>query len=307
MKTGSEQHLFINQVPKFPMKSEYSPQSTSKTTSCNVHVGQRKLLMSEIHFLTDVHRNNTAHNSMLCVYAGACPCTHMSELLEMFPNIFFLLIDPAFKKKDQVHLNHPRVSVCPYNFKDDTVDAITTWIDNTNNDNHWIVQKLNKLCSGRVPISPDGENLLFISDIRRMPYDETHIAFEMRNQENWFTKLGACAGLLKFRLPFTNKVTMNGMQPVQSLDGDLCLPIWGPPSTTECRLLVRKGAKTKIYYPVEHEKTMAGFNTIERPKQWFYRKKMFNSFDEFAEFIVMEAYDSRYVDPYNNYIRYGHR
>jgi cap2 methyltransferase len=291
----AEELLEIDRVTNFPTQREYHPQSVSNTTSRNIHIGQRKLLMSEIHFLTEVHRSNTAHAPMLCVYAGACPCTHIPVLLDMFPNVYFILIDPAFKMiQDVTHLTNPRVFTCAYNFDSHTVSAIKMWIENRHNGRHWVHHALNVLCGRLFHIARNGENLLFISDIRRKPYDDAYIALEMCKQESWFTDLGACAGLLKFRLPFTNKVTGKGMRSVKSLEGDLCLPIWGPPSTTECRLLVRKGALHKVYYPEDHEKTMAGFNSVNRPSAWYHHGCEYKSYDEFAQTIVLENYHRIY-------------
>jgi cap2 methyltransferase len=289
-----EEFLEIDRVANFPVKRKYHPQSEFNTTSRNIHIGQRKLLMSEIHFLTEVHRYNTAHTPMLCVYAGACPCTHLMVLLNMFPNVYFLLVDPAFKIQHARDLNNPRVYVCAYNFDADTVSAIKRWLENRHTGSHWVQHALNLLCGRRFPVERNGENLLFISDIRRKPYDDDYIALEMRNQENWFINLGAFAGLLKFRLPFTNKVTGKGMRSVKSLYGELCLPIWGPNSTTECRLLVWKGAKSKMYYPAIHERLMAGFNSVNRPMVWYHRGRAYKSYDEFAQTIVLENYHRIY-------------
>ncbi len=55
------------------------------------HWGQRKLLLSEIEFLT-------VHGSPGCVviYAGAAPGTHIPYLVKLFPEVkCFVLYDPA--------------------------------------------------------------------------------------------------------------------------------------------------------------------------------------------------------------------
>lgn len=55
-----------------------------------IHWGQRKLLMSEIEYLT-LHGDKAS----LIVYAGAAPGTHIAILSEMFPQHRFILVDPA--------------------------------------------------------------------------------------------------------------------------------------------------------------------------------------------------------------------
>jgi hypothetical protein len=56
------------------------------------HWGQRKLLLSEIEFLT---LSLPANHDATVIYAGAAPGTHMGILCELFPDAKFILIDPA--------------------------------------------------------------------------------------------------------------------------------------------------------------------------------------------------------------------
>jgi cap2 methyltransferase len=55
-----------------------------------IHWGQRKLLMSEIEFLTLYGKT-----SQMVVYAGAAPGTHIALLSNMFPELHFFCVDPA--------------------------------------------------------------------------------------------------------------------------------------------------------------------------------------------------------------------
>lgn len=55
------------------------------------HWGQRKLLLSEIEFLTEHANEHT-----IVIYAGAAPGTHIQYLSrELFPKIKFVLVDPS--------------------------------------------------------------------------------------------------------------------------------------------------------------------------------------------------------------------
>jgi len=67
----------------------YSHQLALKRMGC--HAGQRKLLLTEIEFLTCC-----AVNSNFIIYAGSAPCEKLPILLQMFPDKKFLLIDPNF-------------------------------------------------------------------------------------------------------------------------------------------------------------------------------------------------------------------
>ena len=65
--------------------------SSTGLTKEGCHSGQRKLLMTEIQFLS-----NCAIGCNLIIYAGSAPCEHLSILMKMFPLKKFLLIDPNF-------------------------------------------------------------------------------------------------------------------------------------------------------------------------------------------------------------------
>ena len=54
------------------------------------HLGQLKLLLSEVEFLTPFYGKQ-----MRVVYAGAAPGVHVPILAEMFSTMHFVLVDPA--------------------------------------------------------------------------------------------------------------------------------------------------------------------------------------------------------------------
>ena len=57
------------------------------------HWGQRKLLMSEVMFLTTALE--TPLDELIMVYAGAAHGGHILFLVKLFPNLYFDLYDPA--------------------------------------------------------------------------------------------------------------------------------------------------------------------------------------------------------------------
>lgn len=123
--------------------------------------------------------------------------------------------------------------------------------------------------------------LLFISDIRtgnvKLPNYEEHVAENMRAQENWTRILQADFSLLKFRLPYTRtSQTFGGRNPVpqkklirpdgtvQYVRGDILLPIWTRPTSTEGRLIVPQGAFQVPYNVQKIEDQFFFFNSHVR-------------------------------------------
>lgn len=62
-------------------------QNRCKLTRPQIHIGQRKLFLTEIQFLTD-------NDAKYCVYAGAAPGHKTHYLSQLFPHIKFILVDP---------------------------------------------------------------------------------------------------------------------------------------------------------------------------------------------------------------------
>ena len=74
-----------------------------------VHIGQRKLLIGEVLFMT-----HYGSKSKTVVYIGAAGGSHIPALCELFPEHKFLLYDPApFSRPllDYMHKNPSRISV----------------------------------------------------------------------------------------------------------------------------------------------------------------------------------------------------
>ena len=192
-----------------------------------IHWGQRKLLLSEIEFITMFY-----DECKTVVYAGAAPGTHITYLSELFPNIMFILVDPApftVKETNKININQQL-------FNDDFASKF----------------------SGK-------EGVLFISDIRATDYNEEdedkhqeEVQRDMDDQKRWHEIMKPVASMLKFRLPWTpgNR---------RYLDGTIYLPVFGPITTTESRLIVTRDSKEKEYDNTVYEEEMFYFNTILRP------------------------------------------
>jgi hypothetical protein len=203
-----------------------------------VHWGQRKLLLSEIEFLTICTKEHgTDIDSCTVVYAGAAPGTHINYLSNLFPKVRFVLVDPApFTAKSS-----SRIEIIQDMFTDD------------------LARHLSK-CN----------NIFFISDIRTADPNrdseegsEIKIKKDMSAQWNWHILLGSKRSMLKFRLPWDKEVS-------KYLDGDIYLPVWGPISTTECRLITSRHdpSATRIYDHELYEGQLFYHNTVMRPAKY---------------------------------------
>ena len=232
-----------------------------------IHWGQRKLLMSEIEFLTLCQvEHDTLSVDTTVVYAGAAPGTHMHVLVKLFPRLRFVLVDPApFTMKP---LENVRI------VQDLFTDALAA------------------------ELAGDRKNrgqILFISDIRTADPDihapaesDARIKEDMKNQWRWHGLLGSVRSMLKFRLPYDKERS-------EYLSGDIYLPVWGPQTTTECRLVTCKDepGKTREYDHEKFESQMFFFNVITRTALYTHDVKaegMDRCYDCRAEVEILKKY-----------------
>jgi len=196
-----------------------------KRTSKNIHIGQRKLLMSEIYFLTKY-----GELSDCVVYAGAAGGQHIPFLSTLFPKLKFYLWDPApfaIEGNEFIDINNGRF----------TDEIAASYLD---------------------------KRPLFICDIRSgsdaMKFTEFENEVHRNNQmqRRWIELMKPKMAMLKFRVPY-NTPTSNEYD---YLDGEVCLQTWAPPFSGETRLIT-DGSATKIYR--EYEAKMHYINTIIRP------------------------------------------
>ena len=143
-----------------------------KTTE---HNGQRKLLMAELEFLTLYSRDGDT-----IIYIGASPGHHIKNLIDQFPNLKWLLIDPRSNVNSRIH---GKV------FIDKSYGTI----------NNPELADINKM---------DGRKILFMSDIRSgsedLDDDENYelIKENMLLQQQLVLMIRPRISLLKFRLPY---------------------------------------------------------------------------------------------------------
>jgi len=232
-----------------------------------IHWGQRKLLMSEIEFLTLY-----AEPGDTVVYAGAAPGNHTYFLSLMFPFLKFVLVDPS----PFYCISTPRIDVRQEFFSDQTCEEF---------------QELGK--QGKI---------LFISDIRTACWQvmsdvevENAVAWDMEAQQRWHLLIFSKRSMLKFRLPWKPGCT-------DYLDGDVHLPVWGPSTTTEARLITGSREK-RPWNNSQYEAQMFYFNTSTRTQLFHHdidAPGLDHCFDCTSEVIIWEGYLKRYSRIWKN-------
>ena len=229
--------------------------------------------MSEIEFLTMCMRERQEKRiskPVVVVYAGAAPGTHISLLLDFFPGIRLELYDPrdfnseCYRHSDSIRVNSKI-------FDNDQARYMKT--------------------------KYTGCDLLFICDVRSTSPNEKNnkekIRMDMHKQMHWHILMRPRKSILKFRLPYTDKQD-DPREVTLYLKGHVKLPVWGPLSTTECRLIADKDARLVEYNNKRVENQMFYFNTVTRYEVWDIPKELEDIYvpfyDDAAEIEILEQY-----------------
>lgn len=290
-------------MPKYPVcpyvtpKGHAMPRGIKYTGINNLgwerhprHWGQRKLLLTEIDFLTQCLSRGTesANSPCIVVYAGAADGRHMPLITEMFPNVELHLYDPRpfYKGLDGA----PRIRLNPFYGGAGAArvarpdDSKYGWF--TDEVAEWYAQ-----CDNRVILAPTADaeptdlssgkriapkkcrTVYFVSDIRTAP-TEAEIESNQRQQEGWVQKMRPAAAMLKFKLPYpeykAGDPASGGSADYQYLAGDIHFQCWAPTASAESRLVVcapkSRNARfaTRRYDTVAYERNFAWYNTILR-------------------------------------------
>lgn len=190
-----------------------------------IHHGQRKLLLTEIDFLT-----RYGHLSDTVLYVGAASGYHLNFLSSIFPHKF-ILVDPA-----------------PVGWQIEESERVTIISD-------FFTSEMAKAYT----------DILFICDIRNISVtgergsdeEQEIVDLDMQYQKEWVEIMQPKASMLKFRLPWN-------VDHVEYLDGDIYFQPWTPPRSTETRLISLPPYTSKTYDCKEYEEKIAYFGRYAR-------------------------------------------
>lgn len=254
----------LDNLPKLPYK-ELNVNDIRSTR----HIGQRKLLLSEIEFISLMYKkyNLKDKKKVILLYVGSAPGYHIPILVKLFPNLYFHLYDPE-----------------PYAIKEEHRKHIKIF-------NEYFVNKTVEKYYNKSLKKP----LLFVSDIRDPFYDTSRtdqLQNDMRLQQEWVLGIKPLGAMFKFRLLFNDDIT-------KYLYGDSYLPVWGPLTTTETRLICNKDdtnnwTKFKDYSNKDHEQRMFYFNNCYRMNLFDHNVNnvpgICHCFDCTSEVVIMTLY-----------------
>lgn len=258
------------------------------------HIGQRKLFLNELQFLTK-------YQAKYCIYAGAAPGNKTHHLASFFPNMKFILIDPnrfnllinkndtlishrALNRPDIIHLS----AKYPLKYGHKHAKDIVGTIKSTN----YRIYILEDFMTDDMARLLKGLDHVFISDVRSNVCNKTYptdydIYWNSAMMYNWMNILQSKASMLKTRMPYGTDVdkksetndefetakrfgidflgdyTVNRFRMPR---GQLMIQPWAGQSSTEVRLVIeKKNISNVIEYDVKDiEDKLYYYNNIER-------------------------------------------
>lgn len=247
-----------------------------------IHIGQRKLFLSELRFLTEKVDDTVGRT--IVVYVGAASGQHMSLIRELFPTVTFLLFDGApfriqgpvvraqFHRLDEYIMN-PRPGLYLFNelFFDHHARVLETAFRKYLNDE---------------------DSVLFISDIRTTDADsddtdDHNVLMDLVMQYRWVQILRVDWCLLKFRYTFHSYPVQHLIRNLQDIilveesdidflkdysertltyfDGELWPQAFSGRKSSEVRLMT-SGRDVKNYGPASrYSEILFGYNMLIRP------------------------------------------
>ena len=234
--------------------------------SANTHLGQRKLMLSEMQLLNEYYKLYPTDSIITIISVGSAAGHHLIQLNEMYPKTKWILIDPS--PFDKRLFNRPETyRIINKLFTDD------------------ICEQLKKELKD--------EKFLFVSDIRRDEKDfEAGVIRDMQLQYDWVKKLLPLLSLLKFRMNYK----MKKGDTISYLNGKLLYGIWTTPLSGETRLLVKQddiNNKDKIYDFNDYEEIMFYHNKNERTTCFskYQNKTKYKNFIENKNNLYCECFD----------------
>lgn len=184
--------------------------------------GQRKLLMTEVAFLTH-------YNCSIIIYAGSACGIHIKFLASLYPEKTFYLIDPAPFDRDLTLM--PNIILQSTFFTDECVDEILKVFEENDIDVSKEVGFISDIRSDNA--TPSKKN---IKGEQRV---EDGVLNDMNMQMGWVEKLKPAHCMLKFRLPYVRGMSENVevKNTIDYLDGKIMMQLYSPEQSSETRLI----------------------------------------------------------------------
>jgi hypothetical protein len=228
----SEQPMSLILPLDAPQRMDMTPLFQGHTLKSVLFWGQRKLLLSELDFLTRCTHENSEIKEVLCV--GCAPGRRVAYLAEKFPELHFTLVAPldfAIKESAQITIRQEFFT-----------DAIAQQFAAANKK----------------------ATLLFMSDIWATLQGQKKREAElddMAKQLAWHKMLHPWRSLLRFHPPMSGHF--------EYLDGERHLEAWGNDVTRQCRLVTprydpKDFPKMRSWDVDVHTDQMFYFQTISR-------------------------------------------
>jgi hypothetical protein len=247
-----------------------------------IHWGQRKLLLTEIEFLTTYGNADQTCKKKYVIYVGGAPGTHIIYLSKLFPDVCFELYDP--RVFDNRLLKNDKIKIHQQFFTDKTADE---WKSVNHKD----------------------KDILFISDIRTASSEFSEEKFEACvkddniKQMNWYNIIKPIFTMFKFRLPY------NSDELTEYLDGEIYIQPYAPATSTETRLIIGANAPLKKYNNRIYEEQLCYFNKYERSLSYdnlLYvvdeKNGIKNNYDNSSEINILQKY-LEYINYTGNYTK----
>lgn len=265
---------------------EYRERDGENKTVC--HWGQRKLLLSEIEFITKYY-----DKAKIVVYAGAAPGTHILCLAQLFPKLKFVLVDPrpfsshiVKAAKDSTFGGSSRASIelRPGYFDDELAKEYAR------EEGVLFISDV-RTSDDKVKGSAEGHGTTAVMDQEtKLAYPtQQYVENDMELQQRWHVTIQPVASSFKFRLPWADGMT-------RYLKGNISLPVWGPVTTTESRLFVEsaKADAENGNIDAQLEGQLTTYDNRKYERQMFYfntHRRVAKYKHDYMEFYKCSCFD----------------
>jgi len=247
------------------------------------HWGQRKLLLTEMEFLTKYSKEND-----VILYVGAGPGSHIKQLSELFPTCYFIIYD-----------------LTPFHLDDDN-DMIEKY------QKYFTIEDAKSIAEDY-----KDSDIIFISDIRTndqsldsdVKVNDDIIRKDLKNQLKWIKIMKDVIRVasLKFRLPYTDDREDDDINKnkFKYLDGKIYYQIWEAPTSAESRLIVTDFDKYRNYDINYYGNNLFNFNVYTRSTKFKIDKCILNlclgydhCYDCSCEIYIIKKYIKKFYPEY---------